>query len=105
MLAVVYAASGTSLLDCYLAGWSARHCYGATWWSRRVFELQHMLDAIKLICMGIWHVAVLVGLLLGVGRIVGCIARVFALPEPWASSKGPRVGPPTREGNSWRENR
>jgi hypothetical protein len=47
-----------------------------------------MLDAIKLICMGIWHVAVLVGLLLGVGRIVGCIARVFALPEPWASSKG-----------------
>jgi hypothetical protein len=47
-----------------------------------------MLDAIKLICVGVWHVAVLVGLLLGVGRILGCIARVFALPEPWASSKG-----------------
>jgi phosphatidylinositol glycan class O len=51
----------------------------------KVFAPRYMLGAIELICV---DVAVLVGLWLGVGRIVSRISRVFALPEagPRASS-------------------
>jgi len=43
----------------------------------KVFAPRYMLGAVELICV---DVAVLVGLWLGVGRIVSRITRVFALP-------------------------
>jgi GPI ethanolamine phosphate transferase 3 subunit O len=50
----------------------------------KVFAPRYMLGAIELICV---DVAVLVGLWLGVGRIISRIARVFALTAaPGASS-------------------
>jgi GPI ethanolamine phosphate transferase 3 subunit O len=53
----------------------------------KVFAPRYMLAAVELICV---DVAVLVGLWLGVGRIVSRITRVFALPAaavPRASSR------------------
>ena len=51
----------------------------------KVFAPRYMLGAIELICV---DVAMLVGLWLGVGRIVSRITRVFALPTaPRASSR------------------
>ena len=45
----------------------------------KVFAPRYMLGAVELICV---DVAVLVGLLVGVARIVSRITRVFALPAP-----------------------
>ena len=45
----------------------------------KVFAPRYMLGAVELICV---DVAALVGLWLGVGRIVGRITRLFALPAP-----------------------
>ena len=45
----------------------------------KVFAPRYMLGAVELICV---DVAVLVGLWLGVGRIISRITRVFALPAP-----------------------
>jgi GPI ethanolamine phosphate transferase 3 subunit O len=48
----------------------------------KVFAPRYMLGAVELLCV---DVAVLVGLWLGVGRIVSRITRVFALPAPRTS--------------------
>ena len=49
----------------------------------KAFAPRYMPGAIEFLCV---DVAVLVGLWRGVGRIVSCITRVFALPAPRASS-------------------
>jgi len=61
----------------------------------KVFAPRYMLGAVELLCVDI---AVLVGLWLGVGRIVSRITRVFALPPPSASSKsGSNAGQPSEK--------
>jgi phosphatidylinositol glycan class O len=63
----------------------------------KVFAPRYMLGAVELLCV---DVAVLVGLWLGVGRIVSRITRVFALPPPRAnSSGGPTEGQSQSEKN------
>jgi phosphatidylinositol glycan class O len=81
VLAGVRAALGTSLYfgalllgSALSAAWLRRHLM--VW---KVFAPRYMLGAVELLCV---DVAVLVGLWLGVGRIVGRITRMFALPAP-----------------------
>ncbi|KAI0298191.1 hypothetical protein BC826DRAFT_1103125 [Russula brevipes] len=81
VLAGVRGALGTSqyfgalLLGSALsAAWLRRHLM--VW---KVFAPRYMLGAVELLCV---DVAMLVGLWLGVGRIVGRITRMFALPAP-----------------------
>ena len=50
--------------------------------------MQHMLDAIKLICMGIWHVAVLRWPDRGLYRSGVCVARGVGEFEGWVHRLG-----------------
>ena len=82
-LAAVRAALGTSL---YFGGLLLGSAFSAALLRRhlmvwKVFAPRYMLGAIELLCV---DVVVLVGLWLGVGRIVGRITRVFAFPAPRA---------------------
>jgi phosphatidylinositol glycan class O len=80
-LAAVRAALGTSL---YFGGLLLGSAVSAALLRRhlmvwKVFAPRYMLGAIELLCV---DVVMLVGLWLGVGRIVGRITRVFAFPAP-----------------------
>jgi phosphatidylinositol glycan class O len=87
MLAAVRAALGTSQ---YFGGLLLGSALSAALLRRhlmvwKVFAPRYMLGAVELLCV---DVVVLVGLWLGVGRIVKRITRVFELPAPKAGSSG-----------------
>ena len=90
-LAAVRAALGTSQ---YFGGLLLGSAVSAALLRRhlmvwKVFAPRYMLGAVELVCV---DVTVLVGLWLGVGRIVSRITRMFELPAPRASSSGSTEG-------------
>jgi len=85
VLAAVRAALGTSL---YFAGLLLGSALSAAWLRRhlmvwKVFAPRYMLGAMELLFVDL---ALLVGIGLGVGRVVGRISRLFALPVPSGSA-------------------
>ena len=98
-LAAMRAALGTSqyfgvlLLGSALsAAWLRRHLM--VW---KVFAPRYMLGAIELLCVDL---AVLVGLWLGVGRIVSRITRMFSLPVPGPAPPSTSASGGVAEGQS-----
>ncbi|KAI9442126.1 hypothetical protein H4582DRAFT_2126711 [Lactarius indigo] len=89
MLAAVRAALGTSLYfgalllgSALSAAWLRRHLM--VW---KVFAPRYMLGAVLLLLV---DAAVLFGLWIGVTRVVGRVARMFALPDPRPSAQEQR---------------